>query len=146
MGLGTTAQGVVRGRGAPRRPANAIVCPKCGALNPIAEARCRTCHCLLRSQAPKHAPRAVAPIVNPSQEEMDAALGELEDLLREDEVPPDRSGCPWCGHTLDEDDLPAPRITIALNPESVVGFECPRCGAPVSEDATDCSCGVRFSS
>jgi len=138
------AKGLVREKGPGSGPMRTIVCPRCGGTNPATTKRCRACLTPLGTDA-KPAPRVVTPIIEPRAAEVEAALGELEALTREDGAAQVRFQCPNCGRIVDDSATRCACGAIFEERPDVVGYECPVCGARVSESATRCACGARFS-
>ncbi|MEK6852057.1 MAG: hypothetical protein AABY30_05925 [Candidatus Thermoplasmatota archaeon] len=144
MGFEVAMNGTVREKTGPPGPMRTIACPRCGATNPATTKRCRACLTPLGAGA-KPAPRTVTPVIDPRRAEVDAALGELEALTREEAAPAVRFQCPNCGRIVDEAATRCGCGAVFEPPADILGYECPLCGARVSANATRCACGARFS-
>ena len=145
MGFDAATKGLVWAKAGSPRPTRTVRCPRCGGTNSVVTARCRSCLTPLPKEASGPAPRTVTPTIDPRGREVDAVLGELEALTREDVAPAVRVQGAACGSLVDETAIGCACGAVFEERRDVAGYECPVCGARVSEDATVCACGARFS-
>lgn len=120
-------------RGEVRSPR--ILCWNCRKLTPFESDRCEHCGARFAGgtggvYAHSRTVSARVPQAPPDDEELAEARRSLVQLFEDLQRVHDVSG----SHRYDE----------VREEETITIFQCPACGRFVSEDATDCACGVRF--
>lgn len=146
MDFGTTGGPAIREALGGAIAGGLLTCYSCGQTTRNSVERCRFC---LAPFAVASAPvsgsrKATKPAAGatPRAGELEAILGELEALAQEQRAP--WRHCNACGRLTHEGAVRCECGALCEDERETSGFECSRCGAPVSIHTTSCTCGAQF--